>query len=70
MKNLPKILFFRSDDSMLKIQNSCRWKNPCVKKKMLEPVALNLPYVKFTRHERKHVSVAKYIRLQNKTHKN
>jgi hypothetical protein len=70
MPILPKILFFRSHDSMLNIQNSCSWKSKCVKKKMLEPAALNLPYIKFTRHERKHVNVAKYITRQNKRPKN
>ena len=70
MTTLPKILFFRSDDSMLKIQNICHWKPTCVKKKMLGVTALNLPYVKFTRHERKHVNVAKYISMRNKRSKN
>jgi hypothetical protein len=70
MKTLPKILYFRSDDSMFKIQNMCKWRPACVKKKMLGETALKLPYIKFTRHERKRVNVAKYISMRNKRTKN
>lgn len=50
---LPSVYFIPSNDSMLKLQEGCKWENACVLDKMLhDPETKKLPYIKLIRHNR------------------
>ncbi len=49
---LPPMYFLLSSDSMFKIQIECKWKNDCIRQKILEPAAKTLPYIKLTKEIR------------------
>jgi len=62
MTTLPKILFYNSYDSMLKLQKMCNGVEQCVEDKLNnDPELKKLPFIKLTRHNRNNLNISKFF---------
>jgi len=53
--NVPKILLFKAEDSMLKLSVNCKWQKDCIKTNFTDiEKTKEIPYIKFTRFEREY----------------
>lgn len=46
LPSLPSMVFLHSKDSMFRLQLDCGWKEGCFRRRLLEPEAKQLPYIK------------------------
>jgi len=46
LPGVPSMVFLHSKDSMFRLQLDCGWKEDCFRRRLLEPEAKRLPYIK------------------------
>lgn len=60
---IPKILFYNSYDSMLKLQKMCNNTEQCIQDKLNnDPAFKKIPFIKLTRHDRTNLNISKFFK--------
>jgi len=60
----PVILLYRAEDSMMKLNDECNFKSPCIMEKIRDEksVRTRIPFMKLTSHERStNIDILRYF---------
>ena len=61
IQTMPSIILLKSNDSMFKLHNECKWKHECIKNRLLnDPEVKKLPYIKLI-GENRNIDLTKYL---------